>query len=95
MSFGEVLHHAEHLVAFLPVEIGSLETERVQVRALRSALPGLLLRQGKKAPPMSLAAMVLLHQFPRLEAPAFRRGDEKRAALGAEPAKTELTVGIM
>jgi len=32
------------------------------------------------------------HQFPRLEAPAFRRGDEKRAALGAEPAKTELTV---
>ena len=36
----------------------------------------------------------LAHQSPRLEAPAFRRGDEKRAALGAEPAKTELTAGI-
>jgi hypothetical protein len=92
MSLRKVLQHAKHLVAVLPVEVGSLETEGVQERALRSALPGLLLRQGKKAPPMSLAAMVLLHQFPRLEAPASRRGHEKRAALGAEPAKTELTV---
>jgi len=32
------------------------------------------------------------HQSPRLEAPALRRGDEKRAAPGAEPAKTELTM---
>ncbi len=59
MSRRKVRQFAIHLVRTAPVELGCLETERVQIGVGGAARPCLLLREGQEAMAIALAAEIL------------------------------------